>query len=444
MIPATEKLTQNLEILAGLTASSRQDTTLSFAPAEGLFTVTSGLASGGLFGKLKVKWKSELDGHCLLGTNHFNDQLLSLFRRAAEIDKLQRRVAAMKGLVALQEAYYDNEQIAALGDIIQRIHPYCLDPLRELKYRFERIDPSQALSYTDIDFLQRVWDERVTLFRILSYRYANHAPDVKPHHDLFMHIYEIYQRNPVPVTRNATDIRNNADFYPANKTSQYGKGYQLQGWDEIVPQMLFKFNAQDYRNSFVLYFGVGKHPPIGRVYINCEPRAISKIVKIALDEQNPFKVESIKVATPHGFDSRVDKIVAYMNRACRMDFIKAVLAATGESIIPISVPMTVQVSPGISMGDEPLPIDTGFFHVGSDNPRISDGTDGRPVMTIEELRQTQSFGTLRCQLIASAMTQMHALLSRGSRKPEHQETFEAFQRWVALAFDAHRRELQGT
>lgn len=164
-----------------------------------------------------------------------------------------------------------------------------------------------------------------------------------------------------------------------------------------------------------------------RLYLNVKLECIAKVVKLIKNylNQKEFRgdpdshgISSFKLSGPEVMNDRADTVVCYcknMAAARRL----ATKLVTSKGYFYDAVPaMTLKFAKGIAFGAEPERQATGFG--------IYNGRIGR-----SDLESSQSFGTIRSQLIAMA------IMDFNENKHIFGSSFFTFKQFVALAFQTH-------
>lgn len=198
---------------------------------------------------------------------------------------------------------------------------------------------------------------------------------------------------------------------------------------ELFKAVQSKPIASYYFEDFI-YFAINDSPRnivTHRLYLNVKLECIAEVVKLIKNylNQKEFRrdpdshgIRSFKLSGPEVMKDRADTVVCYckdMAAARRL----ATKFVTSKEYFYNAVPgMTTKFAKGIAFGAEPERQATGF---GRYNRHI-----GR-----SDLESSQSFGTIRSQLIAMA------IMDFNENKHIFGSSFFTFKQFVALAFQAH-------
>ncbi|GGF78168.1 hypothetical protein GCM10007301_42690 [Azorhizobium oxalatiphilum] len=431
MPTAADEYVANLAFFAGL-RNLTGTVKLAYSATTGRFS-----RAGNAFSRTIGNWKAT-GGQEQSVTNDamFHDPIVSVFRaaRTHNADIAGRR-DAYQGLATLRRQYTDQTKAASLQrtlvDVLAFIHSALVTDTLE---RYRTIDPDAVLGPLDLSFLNTVWDQRARLFPLVeqgAMADAGNRQGVRPYATLANQIYKLYNANAEVEILDKTAWAKALPALHKNKTGQ--RYYHLQHnrvalGAKDAGQMA---SNRDYGTDFVYYTpGCQGEGLLWRIYLNFEAEAASAILNHLWSVAKTFRIQSFKISGPHSFHTRVDKIVIYV-QVSHLDLLVANLRANAEAfrLKSPSPGMTRPIIPGLSIGVEPGMLNTGFGFDPSFDPR-----------QIER----QSYGSIRCQLIAAALTQMHAV---GEENPEWAKRYRAdkasFLKWVAIAFEGYGKQLRG-
>ncbi|MEP9380632.1 T3SS effector HopA1 family protein [Aquabacter sp. CN5-332] len=427
MTRAADEYLRNIAFFASLRTVAGAK--LNFDPATGLFSVASNFLSR-TFSNLRATAGTE---QSVTNDATFHDPVVDVFRAATQHNvDIARRREAYEGLATLRKQYAgDRTRSAALQrtllDILQFIPSELLNQTIE---RFRSIRPTDVLGPLDLDFMDVVWERRGPLFAFLD---EGERPDPannsrnRPYRDLAHDIYRLYNANIEPAI---VDMEAWAARLPARMKNKEGRYYNLQNRGNIPAGNAKLIANGDYNTAFIYYSPnkARRGEMLWRIYLNFEADAAGALLRRLWEISDSYAISAFKIAGPGAFHTRVDKVVIYVSQShcgrlagdlqkCDFGFKDPVPA------------MTIKVATGISKGVEPGPLDIGFSH----------SSDLRPG---EQSRQ--SYGTIRAGLIAAALTQMHAV-SHGNAcaRDRYRSDKETFLKWVAIAFEGYRRQLDG-
>jgi len=179
-----------------------------------------------------------------------------------------------------------------------------------------------------------------------------------------------------------------------------------------------------YGSDFI-YFRVSRGPIAVRLYANVllehGPDAMECLATYATKTKDSGGLVDMKIAGPTILKSRADTIVVYCSskeaaQAAGAELLKH-KAWLGTKCPELTTP--IQTGLGLATGAEPEWQATGLRSVGN----IKDSSKVAP-----SKMQAQSFGTIRCELIAMAIHNFNA------NKDAFGSGFEVFQKFVQVAF----------
>lgn len=434
MPSAADEYVYNIDFFATL---SRQTGTvkLEYNATTGRFSVASAafFRSIGNWGKGDAK-------QSITNNSMFHDPIVAVFRAAATHDANEvKRLNAFHGIQSLRKHYSDAEKLRYLTATLNDIKPFIPESAGEkLMAHFRRIDPATVLTPLDLTFMDKIWDFRATLFAFLEEGQkpdpANN-PEVRPYAQLASAIYRQYGGHLEP------RITNLEEWIKSIPTISH-KGaphYPLQNKGYFPASKYMKLITSRYYGADFIYYSVNQgvdREEIWRIYLNFAPENAGVLLRFLGEQAATYHIHSFKIAGPLAFHTRTDKVVVYVSHS-GLDGLTTTLirdAATFGFCNPVPA-MTIQLAPGISKGVEPGSVNLGFS--------VMYDRDGNLDLSPRQLRR-QSYGTIRSQLIAAALTQMYAVehdsaLARGAYLGDKQN----FLKWVAIAFESYRDELEG-
>ena len=177
-----------------------------------------------------------------------------------------------------------------------------------------------------------------------------------------------------------------------------------------------------------IYFKVQRAPIGVRLYVNVlmeyGPSCMKKLATYAATTKDHGGIIDFKIAGPAILKSRADTVVVYCTSKETAKALAAELlkykAALGTKCPELTTPVADGI--GLSIGAEPVWQATGLKSV--DDP--SDAKQLTPAKM-----KAQSFGTIRCQLIAMAIHNFN------DNKAVFGSGFEVFQKFVQVAFEGY-------
>ncbi|WP_341991329.1 T3SS effector HopA1 family protein [Azorhizobium sp. AG788] len=438
MPTAADEYQRNIAFFASLTGQTGT-VKLEFNATTGRFS----LGSRALLRTLDNWTSSSAAKQSVLNDLTFHDPIVAVFRAAAlhNMPILDRR-NAYQGLASLRRQYTEPDKSARLQatlvDVLQFV-PSAL--IEQTRARYRDMDPDTVLGPLDRAFMDIVWEQRAALFELLD---AAEAPDlgndvnVRPYAQLANRIYGLYGGHIEP---RITNMRAWVAALPALMGEPGARYYYLQHSDIELPvarrgEMV---TNGDYGSDFVYYTtGHGReNEKLWRIYLNFEAAAAPDIINHLWDLAGTHRIHSFKIGGPLTFHTRVDKIVIYVRlsglQTLLDDLIHHAVAFRCKDPVP---QMTIQLAAGIAKGIEPGSLDLGFSVKQDRETRIYD-------FNPRELKR-QSYGSIRAQLIAAALTQMHAVVETDALvRGDYRSNKTVFLKWVAIAFESYRAQLQG-
>ncbi len=430
---AADEYVYNIDFFATL---SRQTGTvkLEYNATTGRFSVASAafFRSIGNWGKGDAK-------QSITNNSMFHDPIVAVFRAAAT-NRLSglKIISAANGIASLKKHYTDASKISFLNRTLNDIKPYLPTYAEELIERFHTIVPEAVLSPLDLSFMDKIWDFRDTLFALLEAAErpdATNNPKNRPYANLANEIYRKYGGHLEPAI---TDLETWIKSIPtvAHEGLRY---YPLQNKGPLPATQYMKLITSQSRGSDFIYYSPNRgkaHDELWRVYLNFAPAYAGPLLRFLGAQAATYHIDSYKIAGPLAFHTRTDKVVVYVSHSGLNGLTTRLIrdAATFGFRDPVPA-MTIRLAPGISKGVEPGSVNLGFS--------VMYDRDGNLDLSPEQLRR-QSYGTIRSQLIAAALTQMYAVehdsaLARGAYLGDKQN----FLKWVAIAFESYRDELEG-
>lgn len=166
---------------------------------------------------------------------------------------------------------------------------------------------------------------------------------------------------------------------------------------------------------------------IWRIYLNPDPEKTPELLQ-ALDAESTShpEIHSFKTAGSASIHSQLDKVVVYVHGKEKAQELAQRLQQEARRF-GFSEPLPAMLDvlhPGVGLGREPGTMETGF------SPRTSPKEAAR-----------QSFGTIRAQLLAAALTNFVA-----NRPKENAENYlknlDELKKYVAIAFSSHRNIIE--
>jgi hypothetical protein len=439
MPSAAEQYTRNLDFFISLPGLLRTSPSakLQFDSGTGLFALDT---SSGLSRTWYNIGKSAAQKKSITNAASFRDPVLAVFRQASEqrVD-VQRRRSAYQGLAALRAVYAaDRDKSAVLQGALTEILQYIPSALIEETERlFREIEPRLVLSDMDLAFMDKVWDNRAELQKLLRQGEArDRANDNnnRPYASLTSSIYNLYSK----LDGIEPTIASPNDWMQGLPPDRKGN-YRLQHNNRIVsgkaPDQVLKFGP-----DFIYYNApAGKKASseqVWRIYLNFEPDAARTIIGYLNKACEVFAIHSFKICTPAMFSTRVDKVVIYVVQRSREALCDDIVRHARDFRLKDPVPpMTQRLAPGIATGVEPKPVDLGLSYAVEDK---------RLVLSPDKLKQ-KSYGSIRAELIAAALTQMNAVTFADARQQTaYREDKSVFLKWVAVAFHSYASELDPT
>lgn len=438
MPTAADEYQRNIAFFASLT---RQTGTvkLEYNTTTGRFS----LGSKALLRTLDNWTSSAAAKQSVLNDLTFHDPIVAVFRAAAlhNMAILDRR-NAYQGLASLRRQYTERDKAARLQatlvDVLQFVPSELVEQTRE---RYRTMQPDTVLGPLDLAFMDIVWEQRAALFDLLN---TAEAPDpvnnvnLRPYAQLANRIYGLYGSHIEPQIINKEAW---VAALPALMGPIGAKYYHLQHNRVHLPvarsgEMV---TNGDYGSDFVYYTtGHGlEDEKLWRIYLNFDAVAAPDIINHLWDLAGTHSIHSFKIGGPRTFHTRVDKIVIYVRlsrlQALLDDLVVHAVAFRCKDPVP---GMTIRIAAGIAKGVEPGSLDLGFS-VNFDRRTRTYNFDPRQL-------ERQSYGSIRAQLIAAALTQMHAVVEADPIvRGDYRSNKAVFLKWVAIAFESYRAELQG-
>lgn len=436
MPTAADAYKLNIEFFASL-ALRTGTVKLEFNTKTGRFSI----ANRALFRTIGNAFRDDSAQQSVLNDRTFHDPIVEVFRAAAlhNMDILQRR-SAYEGLATLRRQYTQADKAASLQRTLADIRQYAMSALEvDMRARFESIRPEEALGPLEIAFMDIVWAERAALFKLLDKAETVNPddPDARPYASLANAIYRLYGRHIEP---EIVDKAAWAAQLPALMGPAEAKYYHLQHNNVNLPaahsgEMV---SNGSYASDFV-YYTTAHHiegEDLWRVYLNFDSSAAPAILNHLWNVSAANHIHSFKIGGPGGFHTRSDKIVIYVSLSGRQTLINSLVERADAFRLKDPVPgMTIRIRAGIAKGIEPGPLDLGFSVRRHPETRALDFNPA-------ELRR-QSYGSIRAQLIAAALTQMHAVVETDRvTRANYRSNKDVFLKWVAMAFESYRAELR--
>jgi hypothetical protein len=197
--------------------------------------------------------------------------------------------------------------------------------------------------------------------------------------------------------------------------TKIGKKAVLLGDDIIFDDDVVALEAAD---DF-LYFPINRGRAACRVYLNLAFQSMPRLVDVASKLPDPLYKQLVDLKTTGPGAGRADSVVIY---CASLDAAQKIAAAMADAIKngvlkseSQSVPaMTTRVAPGVSIGAEPKPQETGLAaHI-----------EGYPP-------DAQSFGSVRSQIICAAILNYRENLDVLGKD------YDVFQQLVAIGFKGY-------
>lgn len=428
MPTAADKYEDNLRFFAGL-RSRTGSFKLEFDRNSGLFRVAGNFVSRTFGNRNSGEFAQSVTNDAM-----FKDPIVSVFKKAFD-ERLHSglRSQAFDGLCNLRRAYTAGDKRQGLEATLAAIKPYIKSEIiRDLEDQLRTIKPDTVLGPLDLAFMRDVWANRAALFRLLdratgaqrNTHFPDRDPNARPFASLANEIYALYNGHIEP---KIDDPSLWAKKLPRIYKDSVGFGLKLQHTNTFVPaDDVGKIASNRNHGTDFIYYSMGHHingQQLWRVYLNFPADTAPRILMFLMMKAKSRAIHSFKIAGPLAFHQRKDKIVIYVSLSQRDRLVNDLQANAGTFRFTDPVPgMTIGRHPGIAIGVEPTDLDTGFSS--SINPARS---------------KRQSYGSIRSQLIAMALTNMHAAaedLGRGYLNDE-----ATFLKWVAIAFKAHADNL---
>ncbi len=437
MPTAADEYRRNLAFFATLT-QQRGTVKLEFNATTGRFS----LGSRALLRTVDNWTSSAAARQSVLNDQTFHDPIIAVFRAAAEhnVDILDRR-EAYQGLASLRRQYTEPDKSARLQATLVEVLEFVPAALvEEMRTKFRNMDPDSALGPLDRDFMTIVWARREELFTLLN---SAETPDpvndvaVRPYEALARRIYRLYSEHIEP---EMTDMSAWVAALPALRRGKTKYHYlQHNGIDLPLSRWGEMLTNRSYGSDFVFYrtgHGAGDEK-LWRIYLNFTADAAAGLITHLWDVASTYSIQSFKICGPLSFHTRADKLVVYVRLSGLQPLLDNLVARAAAFGFKNPVPhMTIKIADGIAKGVEPGSLDIGFS--ASRNPTIG-GFDFRPRQL-----ERQSYGSIRAQLIAAALTQMHAVVGTDPLlHADYRSNETVFLKWVALAFENYRDQLQG-
>ncbi|NYZ14274.1 hypothetical protein HL658_17090 [Azospirillum sp. RWY-5-1] len=428
MPTAADKYEDNIRFFAGLRARTGSFK-LEYDRNSGLFKVAGNFVKR-TFGN---KGSGE---HAQSVTNDtmFKDPIVSVFKAAFDARfGGGLRWQAYNGLCNLRRAYPDGDKRRSLEATLTAVQPYTKGGIiLDLEDQLRTIQPENVLGPLDLDFMRQVWLNRAPLFNLLdratgadrNTHFPDHKVSARPYASLANAIYRLYNGHIEP---KIADPALWAMKLPRIYKKGAGFGLSLQHTKTFVPAGSAGTIASnhDQGTDFIYYSTHREHPgqQLWRIYLNFPADSAPKILMFLMANAKRRAIHSFKIAGPLAFHTRKDKIVIYVSLSQRDNLVADLQgkAATFKFADPVPG-MTIGRHPGIAIGVEPTDLETGFS--GNLDPKMM----GR-----------QSYGSIRAELIAMALTNMHAAAEDLGGAYLNDET--TFLKWVAIAFKAHAANL---
>jgi|WetSurMetagenome_2_1015567.scaffolds.fasta_scaffold158845_1 hypothetical protein len=262
--------------------------------------------------------------------------------------------------------------------------------------------------------------------------------------DLAYRVYDLYSGGAAGGGAGASDIASKHFYINISGAvpEWIGRGYLQRNRVSFADLLWYCKKAEPlpagYLSDF-LYFNIDPGHIVCRLYLNVQMGGVSAVFwylkkYIGLHPANNGVVD-VKTTGPASVAQRADVIVVYCSSTEAAQALGAAINTCPErSLFRLNtgVPgMTTYVSPGvgIAIGAEPKPQATGMGFAA----REFDFTKGAKNEWHQdpELRNSQSFGTIRSQLIAMA------ILNYNVNKPVYGASFESFKKFVCTAFTGY-------
>lgn len=427
MPSAADKYIENINFFASL-AQRTGTVKLSYNNTAGVFSV----ASKALFRTIANIAGSAADKQSVSNDAMFHDPIVAVFRAAADNNmSVGKRYAAFSGLETLRRQYKEQDKSAHLERTLRDIRQYVpRTELDELRDRFNAINPLIVLGPLDLEFLDTVWNDRGRLFRLLN---EAERPEGavnnrnRPYGVLADQIYALYNGHIEPEINDPIAW---AKSLPALMSQGGMNYYHLQHSNVMLAE---KKSGQMVSNpgygSDFIYYTAGHNVPgqaLWRIYLNFDAAAAADILTFLWGRGPGSGIHSFKIAGPLAFHTRKDKIVIYVSISGRDTLVGALRTNAAAFRLKDPLPgMTIKQAPGLAIGIEPSSLDTGFSR--DLDPRKS---------------RRQSYGSIRAQLIAAALTNMYGVIEDDKKKRQrYLGDKNVFLKWVAIAFQSYANAL---
>lgn len=190
-----------------------------------------------------------------------------------------------------------------------------------------------------------------------------------------------------------------------------------------------------YFEDFI-YFAINDSPRnivTHRLYLNVKLECIAEVVKLIKNylNQKEFRgdpdshgIRSFKLAGPEVMKDRADTVVCYCKDMAAARRLATKLVTSKEYFYNAVPGMTIKFAKGIAFGAEPERQATGFGRYNKRSRR-------NERIGYHQLESSQSFGSIRSQLIAMA------IMDFNENQHIFGSSFFTFKQFVALAFQAH-------
>jgi hypothetical protein len=338
---------------------------------------------------------------------------------------------ALEGLRKLRDTYNNEPDklrvlgklLADLQDMIQERGP----PLdRQILDAMARAKPLLIFSPEDLDFLDRLLEDDT----IMNYpaRLERRSPSAAPA-ELSQLIYRQYGGAFNDGTERIPDHLDWLQSLPRApfKPRLQNCGVSVPGHENLIA------NSPRWARDFI-YFStkITLEEELWRIYLNVRWASAAAVLQELADAAKTYHVHAFKVAGPADFHSRADKVVVYVYSLALAQRLANHLHVTFPAGFNAGHPaMTTVRYPGIALGIEPRSVPLGFGHRQGSNPG----------------HEPQSYGTIRSQLLASAVWHFHMYkemlkLPAGVLFSERYHDREAFLRLAAVAFRGYRDDLR--
>jgi len=375
---------------------------------------------------------------------YFAQPIMQLFQQAKREDAAPEKVlSAYHGLEKLRESYAGDKD--AKFAAIQKV-------LSEIKTLFPDLPTSGKTNLADLrQELSKpaVLGPGLELFVRTIY---NNSTFMKAPDNLAQSLYNVYTNSPNVRTRSSRRdfMRKLWDVFDQHPNrGAVSKPPFLQNCPytlkEMVEEKYIADRVQDLDRLYrdFIYFSFGGAGAKFRVYANVTFDGASAFAQALLDAvpSSVFGINSFKITGPSAISSRADGSVIYCESMEQADQLANWLVQRCSHLVGMLTPhMTRRIDPrvGIGIGAEPEYQATGFKRMKDDAPLPPNWEqlppeDRQVWERIYRKRhadaRAQSFGTIRCELVAMAIHNY-----KYNKSVVGKDTLDNFKRFVATAF----------